>query len=232
MAKFDLAKTSETLRLLQTPEQARDAAWRARFYAAVVDASFAANPEQVMSGPDGFPYFVLVTPPTGVGFEPFCISHILEHCTDRGCGIALNPGPTGVDWVFKYGDLWSLRAYGRFEGDPSDEPGEGGGVEVVERGREIMVGQPSDEFFPSWARNVVRAYLQGIGVAQPKVMLIMDEKVRPKRSLVFNFHAEDFGGHEAFQGELRRLHWFLPLNRGLVGFQRGADELLRHLQPL
>ena len=231
MAKFDLAKTSETLRLLQTPPQARDEAWRAVFYAAVVDASFAANSEQVMSGPDGFPYFILRTPPAGVGFEPFCISHILEHCTEHGCGVALNPSPTNVDWVFTYGDLWSLRVYGTFTGDPSDEAGEGGGREVVERGREILVGQPSDEFFPAWARRVVRAYLQGIGVAEPKVMLIMDEKVRPKRSLVFNFHAEDFGGAEVFQNELRRLHWFMPRSRGLVGFERD-NELLRHLQPL
>src|SRR5690349_6153839 len=69
MAKFDLEKTSETLRLLQTPGEGRDEAWRARFYAAVVDASFASSVEQVMSGPDGFPYFILRTPPEGVGFE-------------------------------------------------------------------------------------------------------------------------------------------------------------------
>src|ERR1700755_1385972 len=95
MAKFDLEKTEILRRCFVIPRVQRDAAWRAAFYDAVVDASLATTEQQLIQGPDGFPYFVLKMPPTGQPFTPFCVSHILEHCTDRGYGIVVEPGGEG-----------------------------------------------------------------------------------------------------------------------------------------
>jgi hypothetical protein len=233
MAQFDLEKTALVLALLEVPSEARDDRWRARFYEAVVDASFASPLDQVIRGPDGFPYFVLQTPPEGTEFSPFCISHVLTHCTDHGIGIVLNPGPQSADWVFTFGSLWALRAYGRFEGDPGDEQGDPlSKEEVLPVDRSVIVGSPSEEYLPGFARAALRGFLrQALGVKEPQVFLLLDPSMRPSRNLIFNVFREDFPSEADFRQVIGLLRWFLPPGRGLIGLSREA-ELNRALQPL
>src|SRR5437899_12660080 len=115
MPKLDLTKTQEVQDLLEVEREQRDPAWIARFYAAIVDASMATTSDQVIQGPDGFPYFVFNLPPAGQGFEPFCISHVLDVCLENGYGVVVQPKPGPPQWVFPYGVLWSLKAFGNFE---------------------------------------------------------------------------------------------------------------------
>lgn len=75
MASFDLEKTNDVNVLLATPRELRDGAWKQAFLAAIVDASMSSKSEQVVRGPDGFPYFVLERPPPKQAFTPFCVSH-------------------------------------------------------------------------------------------------------------------------------------------------------------
>jgi hypothetical protein len=233
MAAYDLQKTHEVDQLLQVPDAKRDAAWRARFFAVIPEASMASTPEQVMQGPDGFPYFVLKRPTPGVAFTAFCLSEVLDHCTTRGLGAVIDPQPGGAGWVFSYGDLWSLRSYGTFEGDPVDEEREGAaGATVLAEDRKVMLGAPSEDYLPSWARRVLHGFLtQSARVKEPTVMLLIDPSMRPSRNLIFGVHPEDFPSPEQFQGLLGALHWFLPPRRGLVGVSRSAG-FLDALQPL
>lgn len=233
MAKFDLQKTAVVLELLEVPSEERGDAWRARFYEAVVDASFASPADQVIRGPDGFPYFVLQTPPSATEFSPFCVSHVLEHCTDHGIGMVLNPGPQSADWVFSFGALWSLRAYGRFEGDPQDEqPDSPRRDEVVPEDRSVVVGSPSEEYLPGFARAALKGFLsQAVGVKEPQGFLLLDPSMRPSRSLIFNVFPEDFPSEADFRQVLQLIHWFLPPGRGLIGLSREA-ELTKALRPL
>ncbi len=225
MAKFDLAQTDRVVRLLATPREQRDDAWRAAFLEAIVDASMASTAEQVLRGPDGFAYFTLKRPPIGQPFTPFCISHLLEHCTDSGLGIVVEPGPASAEWVLSYGELFSLRAYGSFDGDPLDRAQAGAPAGAsTPGGTQVMVGAPSEQVLPKWAARVLASFLQGAAVVkEPRVMLLVDPSKPPGRHLVFNVHPEDAPSTEAFERVMRRLGWFLPPSRSVVAISRGSS---------
>jgi hypothetical protein len=238
VAKFDLAKTEALSRLFVVPRPQRDDAWRAAFYDAVVDASMATSATQLMEGPDGFPYFVLKLPEAGQPFTPFCVSHILEHCTDRGYGIVVEPQPAGPQWVFTYGDLFSLRAYGTFAGDPADRDGAAGAperastTEVVPKETPVMVGAPSEAMLPKWSRGVLAGFItRNTPVKEPRVLVMVNASSPPGRHLVFNVHPEDFPKAETFRAILRAFGWFMPPGRSVVGLSRESD-LTREFVPL
>lgn len=223
MTQFDLAKTDVLIKLFATPREARDDAWRASFFEAVVDASMASRESQVLHGPDGFPYFVLDRPPVGRPFTPFCVSNVLEHCTEQGLGIVVDPDH-GPEWVFTYGDLFSLRAYGSFEGDPVDrEAPQGPATEVLSSGTQVMIGAPSEQMLPSWARRVVGSFLKHAAhVAEPRVLLMVAASRAQTRNLVFNLHPEDFPSQADFQRVMNALGWFMPRNRSVVATSRAS----------
>ncbi len=52
MPKFDLSKTQQVQDLITVELAQRHQAWIGRFYAAIVDASMATPPDQVLTGPD------------------------------------------------------------------------------------------------------------------------------------------------------------------------------------
>jgi hypothetical protein len=238
--KFDLAKTEALSRLFVVPRAQRDDAWRAAFYDAVVDASLATTAEQTLQGPDGFPYFALKLPTAGQPFTPFCVSQILEHCTDRGYGVVVEPQAQGAQWVFTYGDLFSLRAYGSFEGDPADREGaraaedepHGVTTEAIPRETPVMVGAPSEAMLPKWARSVLAGFVtRNTPVKEPRVLVMVDASRPPGRHLVFNVHPEEAPKPETFRAILRAFGWFMPPGRSVVGLSR-ESELTREFVPL
>jgi hypothetical protein len=233
MAKFDLSKTEALTRLFAEPRERRDHAWRAAFFDAIVDGSMATTPSQLMQGPDGFPYFVLQLPPVGESFTPFCVSHVLEHCTDHGYGVVVEPGKGQPQWVFRYGDLFSLRAYGSFDGDPADTGnGQGAGTEVVAKKTPVMVGAPSEAMLPAWARRVIAAFLtRNASVTEPKVLVMVDPSRAPGRDLVFNVHPQDFPSEAAFEAVMQALSWFVPARRSVVAISK-TSGLVDSFTPL
>jgi hypothetical protein len=232
MAKFDLTKTREVQDLLAVDREQRGPEWISRFYRAIVDASMATTPDQVLQGPDGFTYFVLKLPPAEQAFEPFCISHILDVCLDRGAGIVVQPEPHPPQWVFPYGLLWSYKEFSAFVVDqPEGKQGSEEGVQPAAGGT-VLAGQPSAAFFPAYARTVVRRFLiDSIGVAVPEVLLLHDPGAVPERSLAFNIFPDDFAEPEEFGNVMYRLTWFLPRHYGLISISRDS-EFVKMFQPL
>jgi hypothetical protein len=223
--QFDLEKTRALAGLFAVPRPQRDADWKGRFYAAAPEASLRSNSPQVFQGPDGFPYFFLALPPVGGIFEPFCVTHILDYCLFNGAGAALfGNDPNSAEWVFSYGDLSSLKAYGTFEGDPADERMEEAPrwKEVVKKQRQILTGAPTPDYLPPLTRKALRLFLERSGVADPSVILAVDPALKPKRHLVFNFFPEDFKEEEDYRRLMHRLYWFMPRGRGLLGLQRAT----------
>jgi hypothetical protein len=239
MAKFDLSKTQEVQDLFQVAREQRDDAWRERFYAAIVDASMAAPPEQILRGPDGFSYFVLNLPPVGQPFETFCISHVLDVCLDNGFGVAIQPDANPPEWVFPYGTLWSLKELGRFQmapawqpdaektsGSPAGESAPAGG------GPKVLSGQPSPGFFPAYARKAIKRFLtEKTGNTGPRVLLVTDPCGVPVQSLVFSVFPEDFPDRKDFEDVMYRLTWFLPGHYGLLSIVKDSD-LAKQFEPL
>jgi hypothetical protein len=235
MAKFDLTKTQEVQDLFETPREQRDPTWREHFFDAIVDASMASMPNQVIGGPDGFAYFVLSLPPTGQGFEPFSIAHILDVCLENGFGVVVQPDANPPQWVFPYGRLWSLKELGTFqmetparpvpeESDADNEAADGSG--------NVLVGQPSVGFFPAYARKVIKEFLvKKTGNDTPQVMLVTNPRKAPVQSLVFSVFAEDFAGRKEFDDVMYRLAWFLPGHYGLLSIAKDA-EMTKFFRPL
>src|SRR3954454_14403597 len=115
MAHFDLKKTEQLQELFQTPHAQRDVGWIERFYQVAPDASLTTRDPQVVRGPDDFQYLTLYSPPVAQNFQAYCVASSVDFCTENGLGCTINPNKDEPDWVFTYGDLWGLRATGRFE---------------------------------------------------------------------------------------------------------------------
>src|SRR5262249_21504067 len=238
MAKFDLTKTQEVQNLFATGREQRGLAWRERFYAAIADASMATTAEQVMLGPDGFPYFVLNLPPAGQAFEPFCISHILDVCLERGTGVVVQPEPAPPQWVFTYGLLWSYKEFGRFvpkqDGDEGvgEAPESGPSAAGSEGSQNVLAGQPSAAFLPAYARKAIKQFLvDKARLAAPEVLLLTGPKSAPARSLAFIIFVDGFEQKRDFENLMYRLTWFLPRHYGLMSMARGS-ELAKMFAPL
>ncbi len=215
MPKFDLSKTQQVQDLITVELAQRDQAWIGRFYAAIVDASMATPPDQVLTGPDGFPYFVLNIPPASQAFEPFCI------------------------WVFPYGRLWSLKEFGKFEveqdaqgeSEKTDGTPDGTGAKT-EGGNSVLVGQPSASFFPAYARKVIQRFLaEKAGNPDPGVLLLSNPQNEPPQSLVFSIFAEDFSSPEEFERVMYLLTWFLPVHYRMTSIPKDS-ELAKSFEPL
>lgn len=234
MARFDLTLTRQVQDLFEVAREQRDQAWRENFYAAVVDASMGAPLVQIVNGPDGFPYFVLNLPPAGQPFEPFCISHILDKCLEKGFGVVTQPEPPPPQWVFTYGLLWSLREFGRFmveqEGDGPTQSGVTAPRSAT--GHTVLTGQPSAAFFPLYARNVIKQFLkEQAGISNPQVLLVNDPRDTPSQSLAFNVFRADFEEQQKFENVMHRLTWFLPRHYGLISMAKDS-ELAKLFGPL
>ncbi|HLW55164.1 MAG TPA: hypothetical protein VKW06_20210 [Candidatus Angelobacter sp.] len=222
MAKFDLSKTGELADLFATARAQRDQNWKQRFYSAVVDASMATTPQQVLRGPDGFSYFVLNIPPAGQPFETFCVSHVLDVCLDNGFGIVIQPDANPPQWVFNYGNLWSFKSFGKFEMERPAAPSEP--KAPVASPQPLLVGQPSLDLFPAYARKAVKAFLvAATGNADPQVLLLNDARQDPPQSLVFSVFPEDFAGQSEFEQAMYRLTWFLPSHYRLANIPRDSN---------
>jgi hypothetical protein len=206
-AQPDLEKTELLMNHFQVEHAMRDEKWAARFYETVVDASFASQADQVLQGPDRFPYFVLKFPEPMKPFESFSVRIVLEHCTNSGLGIVINPHKPRPDWVFTYGQLWSFREYGAFSEEGIAHPDKATG--------EVLLASPNEKLFPAYARKVLRAYLKHIGVAEPKCFVMMDGS-SPQPSIVFNVFRELFSTDEEHRDAMARLTWFLPSRLGLI----------------
>ena len=217
------------LAILAAPDEQRDAAWLAQFYAHIVDCSFTDDLPQVFFGPDHFPYFGLTTPPADGPYEEFCIRAILEKLTEDGVGVAINREGLNAQWVFSYGDLLTLRMFGRFE-VPAPPPG--WGQETHPQEDKVLISQQSESFIKGYARKVIGNYLKKmVGIPEPGVFLLSRPGVIPAQELVFSVFSENFASQEIYQGAMGALRWFLPRHYRLAGIAKDS-QLTQYFQPL
>ena len=225
MPQFDLTHTQALVELFATPREQRDDKWQRRFYAAIVDASMRAFDPQVEQGPDGFFYFALALPEPGA-FTPFSVSHVLEYVLDNGVGIAVF-GAAGrsadPEWVFTYGDLLAYALYGDFEGDPAERGHQhdhhnGIAVETVKERREVLVGSPSEQYYPKRAAAALARFMhERLNVPEPEIKVIADPTACPSLSLAINLRPSDYGGDlERLGAAMRYVRWYLPRTHGLM----------------
>ncbi|HEX8191638.1 MAG TPA: hypothetical protein VF552_01940 [Allosphingosinicella sp.] len=228
---FDLRHTQALAELLAVPLEARDHTWSDRFHDAVWTASVYIPEPAVISGPDGMPYLRLVLPPQGVPFDSQCLANVASDCVEdlRGAALFASEGdpPEGALYVFPMGVLHSLLQYDSPDGDPVDvadmalpPPEEGmfsGGGDglrqglVVEKAHDILVGSPSADFLPPHLAFALWRYVTQIWkLEDPRVAIVVDHHMRPRRSLVIGRKASEFGPDDDIALMVRYLTWYLP----------------------
>jgi len=179
--------------LLAVDREARDEAWVAAFYEAVPDAPMTAG--EVFGGPDAFAYLPLT--PGG----PTTLRQSLGACLDRGTGIVVTTD--APEWVFPYGNLWSLREEGAFV-----LPAEEGGAP-----QQVLVGSPTEAVLPAYARRAIKRELEFQGAERPGVLLVDAPGASPSRSLAFDPMPLP-----------ERVLWYLPPHLGLMRVAEGWPE--------
>ena len=217
--------------LFAVPGPLRDDAWNEKFLSSVQTASFASSDPQVITGPDGFPYFGLKLPEPGKAFTSYCIRNMKDDfLLDNGYGITINPTDTSADWVFSYGDIVNLELNKEFYSQ-----NENIGIEreiTLKKNEEILIAQPSESYFPAKAKTIVRNYLKYYRVTEPKTMLI-SRKANGKmiQELAFNIFKEEVAHPEKLDSFMQQLSWFFPRHYILVLVSKDSD-LIKHFETL
>ena len=206
----DINKTQIITELLAIPQNERDADWQNNFLTNIQTASFTSSEQQIRTGPDGFPYFVLNTPEPLKPFSSFCISNLAaDYLLPNGFGVVINPVENDMDWVFSYGDILNLIMNGEFFTEPDHKGLQQ--METTQGQEEVLIGQPSEEYLPLQTRDIMKSFMIYIGIPQPKVMLLVQKKGdNMVRQLVFNIFIDDYPSDEDLNYRLQQMSWFLP----------------------
>jgi hypothetical protein len=208
--------------LFATPKEQRDDQWRKTFLENVETASFMKGDPELLTGPDGFPYFVMRTPIPMQPFESFCIRNMKDDfILHNGWGIVINPTEEGGDWVFTYGDIVNLHVSQKFysEIQPPVLPAS----EVITAEEEVLIGQPSETFVPMHTRNIIRSFLKKNGIERPSFMM-MARKMHGTvvNQLVFNIFKEEHSP-EQIEHLMRPISWLLPRHYILIIIPKDSD---------
>lgn len=227
----DILKTQIMVDLFSVPREQRDDKWKQSFLESVQTASFACGNPQVTIGPDGFPYFSLLTPEPHKPFESFCIRNIKDDfLLEKGIGITINPKDNSVEWVFSYGDIVNLHLNKEFYTVKDDI--EIKNVETIEKDEKILIAQPSENYLPKETRSVIKKHLQANGIKQPKIMMICREiEGTVIQELAFNIFREDFSSTDQLNNIMQQLSWFLPRHYIILSVPKNSN-LTKHFGNL
>lgn len=207
----DLKKTEILTELFKVKGELRDEVWRDAFLANVADASFVCSDPQVISGPDGFPYFVLNTPEPNKPFQCYVINNMIhDFLLEQGLGVVINPEKGNPDWVFSYGDIVNFHLRNEFYTQSNNWDMQKAD-EVLESEEKVLVGQPSEYIIPEHTRRILRLFFESLQIKGAKIALLN----RPKgeefsQQLVFNLTPNKFKDREQFNGIMGYVSWFLP----------------------
>jgi hypothetical protein len=205
---FDLEQTGRLAELAGTPPEQRDGEWQRKFLESVPNASLASFDPQIEAGPDSFPYFQLALPDAGA-FTPFSVNHILDSVLKSGVGVVVHSSTRrdqGPLWVFTHGDMLSYHLFRNFLGGPVDPPAS------ESADRTILRAVPSESYFPASSRAAMGRFMRGpFRHPDPRIGLVEGASFRPRRSLMVNLRASDYGGdRKKLDAAMRYLTWFVP----------------------
>lgn len=226
----DINKTALVAELLKIPRSKRGDSWYNSFYENIATASFRSSSPQLLTGPDGFPYFILRTPEPNVPFESFCIKNMIDQfALHKGWGVVFNPAEDkSADWVFTYGGIVNYHLNQEFW-SATDQAATANiafenNVGIIQKAEKVMIAQPSENYLPNATRHAIKVFLQSKGIKTPKMMMITSVgEGTVSRKLVFNIHPEDYPVVSKLDFLMQQIGWFLPNNYLLVPLSRDSE---------
>lgn len=226
----DLEKTKILDGLFDVSLEQRNEDWQKEFLANVDDASFACGDPQVISGPDGFPYFVLNIPEKNKEFQCYVLKKIIPaFIFEHGFGVVFNPSKGQPDWVFTHGELVNYYLRGEFYTKSDNWYVQN--QEVIQESEKLLVGQPSEYIIPPSVRDILRKYLAQY--TKKEVKLVLTNRPHGEeflQQIIFNLEPQDFESEEHFRGVMQNIAWFLP--RHYTYASTSEITFGDHFQPL
>jgi hypothetical protein len=199
--------------LLKVALTDRDAKWDLAFTQALPQAQFRLTETTPKTGPDGWPYLFAEIDESGG--EPG--QRLISWLSTRGIGLVVNPKTDMPDFVVTYGMIWNYRERGELitlQSAPNSGAPSKTAIEF-KNGESVLVGSPSEAFWPSYARTIVKQFLFDQGVLAPKILLILSPEHKP---LDLCFSLESLGNPPSSEhaGIAEALAWFFPAHYSLV----------------
>ena len=215
----DLNKTSIIYQLIQTPATERDEPWKQAFLENIVQASFRCGDPQVITGPDGFPYFQLFLPEPGKSFQCYVIERMKDDFLLRsGLGVVINPSANSADWVFSCGDILNLHLNNTFYTTTETPFAKETVDEVITADEKVMIAQPAETILPKQTRQLIAELLKKNGVPSPKVLLMLRHKANGvSQDIVFNLTPALVKDQHTYNNLMRAISWLLPRHYSIVG---------------
>ncbi|MEQ1877001.1 MAG: hypothetical protein ABL958_10175, partial [Bdellovibrionia bacterium] len=189
------------LELINVPEEKRDQKWELEFLSQISTQNLRLIFPDVKQGPDGCPY--LYAELTQAGSEPFV--KIADWLSTRGVGLVVNPHKDIPDYIFTYGMLWYYRESGKFIGAPK---GEDNGRLILEQGTAVLAGPPSDEFYPPYARGILRDFFKAQKIEGVKILVISKDRLH--YDICVSLESLGDPPESEHEGIAELVGWFLP----------------------
>lgn len=224
----DLDKTNIIYQLVQTPIKERDENWQRTFLQNIGQASFQCGEPQVITGPDGFPYFQLFLPEPNKKFQCYVVEKMMDDfLLASGFGVVINPTSNSADFVFSYGDILNFYLNKTFYTKEETSFSKESNDETILANEKIMIGQPSEILLPKEARQLIGEFLKMNGVKIPKVLLMMRHRKDNKgvsQDIVFNLTPENFENESKYRKVMQTISWYLPKHYSFVGMDEKTFE--------
>ncbi len=200
---IDPQLSSEKINALTGKEMPlRDANWEQEFLEHLPNIKFKLLNEQPQVGPDGWPYMMVEISEDGT--EP-CVN-LIHWLGERGIGLAINPNKEYPDYVLTYGMVWNYLQRGQFVTPVTQE--ELNTEFDLKEGQELWIGQPTEEYFPGYARKVFKNFLANQNVLAPKMLMVSaDQK---NYDLALSLESLGNPPQKEWQGILEAFSWFMP----------------------
>lgn len=195
--------------LIQIPESSRDYNWEEKFFFEFSKSNVSLMGDVPEMGPDGWPYLILQSAQDAD--EP--AQKIIQWAAERGIGLVLNPNKEYPDYVFTYGMLWNFRQTGRFLAPQKPKISNLSKFELNQE-KGFYSGHPTEEYFPSYARKVLRDFFRDQQIKQVKLLMVSQDNQH--FDLVFSLESLGVPPVLEHQGILEAISWFMPPHYSLA----------------
>lgn len=199
---------SEINQLVAIPEESRDQSWENQFFQKLTAGNVALLTADPQQGPDGWPYLLVKTDVAAA--EP--VQKLLHWCATKGVGLVVNPMKDYPDFVFTYGMIWHFRQTGYFYQSQVDVKT---GVVEISKSDQFISGTPSEEYLPSYVRQILREFFRDQGLLKPRILMVSEDKGQ-HFDLCFSLESLGNPPEKEHQGILEALSWFLPPHYSLM----------------
>lgn len=196
-----MAGSSQSLmELTQVPEEKRDKNWENKFLVELTSTNIRLLSPDPQYGPDNWPYLMAVT--DEAADEP--AQKVIQWLAQKGIGLVINPHKEYPDYIFSYGMLWSFVETGFFFKPVATD----NGTFTFEPGQNVIAGEPTLEYLPTYSRNILREFLRDQGVLAPKILVLSQDKLN--YDLAFSLESLGNPPDSEFEGIAEAFSWFLP----------------------